>query len=327
MTSVLICGGAGYIGAHMLKMLALQGYDVVVFDNLSTGHRAAVRWGKLVEGDILDPSALERLFATNRFDVVIHFCALSLVGESVRDPYNYYRNNVAGTLNLLEAMRRARVGKLVFSSTASVYGIPRDDGRLDELHPTIPINPYGVSKLMVERVLQDAAHAYGLRSVALRYFNAAGADPEGDIGESHVPETHLIPNVLRAALGVGDGALQVFGDDYDTRDGTCVRDYVHVNDLASAHLHAIHFLEKNPGAHCFNLGSGKGATVLEIIAATREVTGRTIPFTRMPRREGDPAMLVADTRRAEAGLGWQPVFSDIRDIIETAWRWHCSPHY
>lgn len=327
MTSVLICGGAGYIGAHMLKMLARQGHDIVVFDNLSTGHRDAVRWGRLVEGDILDPSALERLFVSHRFDVVMHFCALSQVSESVKDPYNYYRNNVTGTLNLLEAMRRAGVGKLVFSSTAAVYGIPRDDGHLDESHPTTPINPYGVSKLMTERMLKDAARAYGLSSVALRYFNAAGADPEGDIGESHSPETHLVPNVLRAALGVDNGALQVFGDDYDTRDGTCVRDYVHVNDLANAHLQAMRFLESNSGAHCFNLGNGKGATVLEIIMAAREVTGRAIPFTRMPRREGDPPMLVADARRAETVLGWQPVLSDIRVIIETAWRWHCSPHY
>lgn len=327
MTGILICGGAGYIGAHMLKMLALQGHDIVVFDNLSTGHRAAVRWGKFVEGDILDPVALDRLFATHWFDVVMHFCALSQVGESVNDPYSYYQNNVAGTLNLLGAMRRAGVSRLVFSSTAAVYGIPGAGGHLDESHPTTPINPYGASKLMVERVLQDAARAYGLRSVALRYFNAAGADPEGDIGESHAPETHLIPNVLRAALGVGDGVIQVFGDDYDTRDGTCVRDYVHVNDLASAHLQAMHFLGSNSGAHCFNLGSGKGCTVMEIITAAREVTGRAIAFKRMPRRAGDPPMLVADARRAEALLGWRPAFSSIDAIIETAWRWHCSPRY
>lgn len=324
---MLICGGAGYIGAHMLKMLALQGHDIVVFDNLSTGHRAAVRWGQLVEGDILDSFALERLFAAHQFDVVMHFCALSQVGESVKDPYTYYRNNVAGTLNLLEAMRRAEVGKLVFSSTASVYGIPRDSGHIDESHPTIPINPYGVSKLMVERMLEDAARAYGLRSVALRYFNAAGADPEGDIGESHVPETHLIPNALRVALGAGDVVLQVFGDDYDTRDGTCVRDYVHVNDLASAHLQAVRFLENNGGAHCFNLGSGEGYTVMEIISAAREVTGRAITFACMPRRAGDPPTLVADAGRAKVLLGWQPTFSDIKAVIETAWRWHRSPHY
>jgi len=311
----------------MLKMLALHGHDVVVFDNLSTGHRAAVRWGRLVEGDILDPSALERLFAGHQFDVVMHFCALSQVGESVRDPYTYYWNNVTGTLNLLQAMRRAGVGKLVFSSTAAVYGIPKDGGHLDESHPTMPINPYGASKLMVERVLEDAARAYGLRSVALRYFNAAGADPGGDIGESHQPETHLIPNVLRAALGMGDGPLQVFGDDYDTRDGTCVRDYVHVNDLASAHLQAMHFLENHAGTHCFNLGCGNGSTVMEVIAAAREVTGREITFTRMPRRAGDPPMLVADAKRAETALGWRPVFSDIRMVLETAWRWHCSPRY
>lgn len=326
MTNVLLCGGAGYIGAHMLKMLAQRGYEVTVFDNLSTGHRAAVRWGQFVKGDILDREALDRLFVSRNIDVVMHFCALSQVGESVSDPYVYYRNNVAGSLTLLEAMRAARVGKLVFSSTAAVYGIPRTDEFLAESHPAMPINPYGATKLMVERVLEDAARAYGLRSVALRYFNAAGADPEGEVGESHMPETHLIPNVLRAALGIG-GPVKIFGDDYTTRDGTCVRDYVHVTDLAEAHLRAMHFLEGNEGTHCFNLGSGKGNTVMEIIAAAREITGAPIPVTCASRRPGDPPVLVADIRRAAEVLGWRPTLTDVRAILETAWRWHRSPHY
>jgi UDP-glucose 4-epimerase len=310
----------------MLKMLTLRGCDTTVFDNLSTGHRAAVRWGHFVEGDILNRETLDNLFASREIDVVMHFCALSQVGESVRNPYAYYRNNVTGTVNLLEAMRAAGVNKLVFSSTASVYGIPSSEGLLSESHPTMPINPYGASKLMVERMLEDAACAYGLRSVTLRYFNAAGADPEGDIGESHTPETHLIPNALRAALGVGE-PLKIFGDDYVTRDGTCIRDYVHVNDLAEAHFQAMLFLESNEGAHCFNVGSGKGSTVMEIIAAAREVTGRPIAFTRASRRAGDPPVLVADIGRAADALGWRPVYEDIRSIIETAWRWHRAPHY
>ncbi|WP_284320908.1 UDP-glucose 4-epimerase GalE [Dyella acidisoli] len=324
--NVLICGGAGYIGTHMLKMLALRGYETTVFDNLSTGHRAAVRWGRFVEGNILDREALDRLFVSQHIDVVMHFCALSQVGESVRDPYTYYQNNVTGTVTLLEAMRAADVNKLVFSSTAAVYGVPVNEGLLSESHPTNPINPYGASKLMVERVLEDASRAYGLRSVILRYFNAAGADSEGDIGESHLPETHLIPNVLRVAQGIGE-PLKVFGNDYVTRDGTCIRDYVHVTDLAQAHFQAMRFLESNEGTHCFNLGSGKGHTVMEVIAAAREITGQPIEFVRAPRRAGDPPALVADIRRAIEVLDWRPEFEDVRSIIETAWRWHRAPHY
>src|SRR5690606_5511223 len=233
MMHLLICGGAGYIGSHMAQWLSAHGHRVTVLDNLSTGHREAVRWGELVEADLLDPSSLDRVFLGRHFDAVMHFCAFSLVGESVRDPYAYYRNNVAGTLNLLEVMRRHDVQRLVFSSTAAVFGNPVSD-LIDEEHPKVPINPYGASKLMVERILVDAASAYGLRSTALRYFNAAGALPEHGIGEAHACETHLIPNVLKAALGKGP-ALKVFGDDYPTPDGTCVRDYVHVQDLAQAH--------------------------------------------------------------------------------------------
>lgn len=322
---ILVCGGAGYIGSHMVNHLQHQGHDVVVFDNLSTGHRESVADAEFVTGDIRDASALDMAFSRMDVDAVMHFCARSLVGESMVLPYDYYENNLGGTLTLLQAMRRAGVSKLVFSSTAAVFGNP---GALviDEDHPTNPINPYGASKLMVERVLQDAATAYGLRSVSLRYFNAAGADPSGRIGEAHEPETHLIPNILRSMLGHG-AVLKVFGDDYTTRDGTCVRDYVHVNDLASAHLSALEFMQDRAGAHVFNLGNGTGFTVREVIRAAEEVTGKMIAFERAPRRAGDPAVLVASSERARRDLGWTPHFTDIAGIIDTAWRWHCNARY
>ncbi|HET8554357.1 MAG TPA: UDP-glucose 4-epimerase GalE [Rhodanobacteraceae bacterium] len=322
---VLVCGGAGYIGSHMVRHLVQGGHEVVVFDNLSTGHREAVGDVALVEGDVLDARALDAVFAAHRLDAVMHFCARSLVGESVHKPLAYYENNVVGTLGLMRAMQRAGVDKLVFSSTAAVFGQPQAE-LIDEDHPTQPINPYGASKLMVERMLADAATAFGLRSVALRYFNAAGADASGELGESHDPETHLIPNVLRAALGQG-GGLKVFGDDYATRDGTCVRDYVHVNDLAAAHLAAVQFMQEHEGAHVFNLGNGEGFTVLEVIEAARRVTGADIAFERAPRRAGDPAVLVASSVRAREQLGWQPQYTDIGAIIETAWRWHRHSRY
>jgi UDP-glucose 4-epimerase len=322
---ILVCGGAGYIGSHMVRHLLAHGHQATVFDNLSTGHRAAVRDVPLVVGDLLDRQALDALFRDAQFDAVMHFCARSLVGESVEQPYAYYENNVSGTLNLLQAMREAGVGRLVFSSTAAVFGQPQVP-LIDEEHPTRPINPYGASKLMVERILSDAHRAYGLRSVALRYFNAAGADPSGEIGESHQPETHLIPNMLKAALGQG-GGLKVFGDDYETHDGTCVRDYVHVNDLAAAHLQALDFLGNHAGAHVFNLGNGRGFTVLQVIEAARRVIGMAIPFERAPRRAGDPAVLVASSARACELLGWVPAYTDIEGIIETAWRWHRAPRY
>jgi UDP-glucose 4-epimerase len=309
----------------MVRHLAACGHEVVVFDNLSTGHREAVDTATLVVGDLLDPASLASLFAAHRFDAVMHFCALSLVGVSMNEPYLYYRNNVAGTLNLLQAMHAAGVAKLVFSSTAAVFGNPETE-LIDENHPTRPINPYGASKLMVERILADAARAYGLRSVTLRYFNAAGADLSGEVGESHEPETHLIPNVLRAALG-GGTTLKVFGNDYATRDGTCVRDYIHVNDLASAHLKGIEFMAGHDGAHVFNLGNGQGFTVLEVIEAARRVTGVDIAFERAPRRAGDPPVLVASSSKARNLLGWMPVFTDMATIVESAWRWHQRPRY
>jgi len=322
---ILVCGGAGYIGSHMARWLALRGKQVTVLDNLSTGHREAVQWGDLLEADLLDPPSLERAFAGRRFDAVMHFCARSLVGESMAEPNAYYANNVGGTLNLLDAMRRHDVQQLVFSSTAAVFGQPVS-ARIDEDHPRQPINPYGASKLMVERILADAASAYGLRSVALRYFNAAGASADGSIGESHQPETHLIPNVLRAALGTGP-ALKVFGDDYPTPDGTCVRDYVHVDDLAQVHELALAYLDTHPGAHAFNLGNGRGFSVREVIAAAEAVSGQKIAHAIEPRRPGDPSVLVASSAKARGQLGWQPVHATLEPIIESALRWHRAPRF
>jgi len=318
--NILVCGGAGYIGSHMARWLALRGFTVTVLDNLSTGHGAAVKWGELIEADILDRTSLEHAFQGREYDAVMHFCARSLVGESATRPYDYYANNVVGTLNLLDAMRRHGVSKLVFSSTAAVFGQPLSDA-IDEDHPRNPINPYGASKLMVERILADAAPAYGLRSVALRYFNAAGASADGSIGESHAPETHLIPNVLRAALGTGP-ALKVFGDDYPTPDGTCVRDYVHVDDLAQAHELALAFLDDHAGAHAFNLGNGQGFSVREVIAAAGAASGRRVDYAIEPRRAGDPSILVASSERARTVLGWAPAHTSLQSIIGSALRWH-----
>lgn len=324
MNHILVIGGAGYIGAHMVKRLADEGYRVTVFDNLSTGHRAAVRWGELVEGDLLDLASVRRAFAGRNVDAVMHFAALSLVGESVRDPYAYYNNNVGGTLNLLQAMREAGVDRLVLSSTAAVYGLPRFSP-IDESQPLVPINPYGASKAMIERMLVDASAAYGLRSVSLRYFNAAGADPSGEIGESHAPETHLLPNVLKAALH--GSSVQIFGDDYATPDGTCVRDYVHVNDLAQAHRLALDHLLGNAGAHVFNLGNEKGFSVLDIIRTASRVSGRKILCEHAPRRAGDPPVLIASSEKARRVLDWRPEYTDIEAIVETAWRWHGAQRY
>lgn len=321
---VLVCGGAGYVGSHAALALSRAGHEVTVLDNMLTGHREAVRWGPLVDADILKPETLDAGFE-RKVDAVMHFCARSLVGESMNDPVGYYQNNVAGTLNLLQAMRRHGVDRLVFSSTAAVFGNPVSD-LIDEEHPKAPINPYGESKLMVEQVLRDAATAYGLRSVALRYFNAAGAAADEGIGESHEPETHLIPNALKAAVGGGAG-LKVFGADYPTRDGTCVRDYVHVLDLADAHLRALDWMDREPGAHRFNLGNGNGFSVLEVIEAARSVSGREIPYEVGPRRAGDPPVLVASSGMAREKLGWTPKFDRIEPIIETAWAWHQAPAY
>lgn len=322
---VLVVGGAGYIGSHMVRLLVEAGHTVVVFDNLSQGHREAVGDVELVEGDLLNPDDLAALFRGRDIDAVIHFAALISVGESVTAPGDYYRNNLCGTLNLLDAMRAAGVNKLVFSSTAAVFGNPLTE-RLAEDHPLAPINPYGWSKRMVEQVLADMAAAWGLNSVALRYFNAAGAHPSAEIGEAHDPETHLVPVVLLAALGLRD-KLMLFGDDYDTPDGTCVRDYIHVMDLASAHLKALEFMDEAPGAHVFNLGNGAGFSNREVIETARAVTGREIAVEAAPRRAGDPARLVADSTRAREVLGWVPSYASLESIIESAWAWHKSPRF
>ena len=324
-SSILVCGGAGYIGSHMVRMLLERGFAVCVLDNLSTGHAEAVGEAELLKCDLLDPASLERVFAARSFDAVMHFCALSLVGESVREPLAYYRNNVSGTLNLLEAMQRAEVKKLVFSSTAAIFGEP-EQALIDESHPARPINPYGRSKWMVEQILADAAAAWDLRSVSLRYFNAAGASPSAEIGESHDPETHLIPNVLKSVLA-GGASLKVFGDDYPTPDGTCVRDYIHVDDLAEAHLAALAWMDRHDGAATFNLGNGQGFSVLQVIEAAAKVTGQAISYAVEDRRPGDPATLVASAEKARRELGWQPRYREIETIIETAWRWHRQARY
>ena len=319
---VLVLGGAGYIGSHICKMLSHYSHKSVVVDNLSTGHRDAVRWSHFIEADILKPGALVRILQDEGpFDLIMHFCAKSLVGESVQKPALYYRNNVVGTLNLLDAMVETGHDKLVFSSTAAVFGMPEKD-EIDEQHPRFPINPYGQSKKMIEDVLGDYHEAYGIKSVALRYFNACGADPEGDIGERHEPETHLIPNILKSATAGKTTLLKVFGDNYPTPDGTCIRDYIHVNDLASAHILAGEYLQTHAGAFAFNLGNGDGFSVFEVIKAAAKVIGQNIAYTIEAPRAGDPPVLVADAKKAGVVLGWQPDYIDIESIIATAWQWH-----
>ncbi|HSD54750.1 MAG TPA: UDP-glucose 4-epimerase GalE [Burkholderiales bacterium] len=320
MSTILVTGGAGYVGSHACKALAAAGHAPVAYDNLSRGHREFARWGALEVGDIRDSTRLDEVFARHRIDAVMHFAAFAYVGESVEQPALYYRNNVGGTLELLEAMRRAGVGLMVFSSTCSTYGVPERMPITEDL-PQQPINPYGMSKLIVERVLRDYEAAYGMRSVALRYFNAAGCDPDGEVGEDHDPETHLIPRVLMAA----DGTLphvDIFGTDYPTPDGTCLRDYVHVTDLAAGHVQALDYLERSGATTAVNLGTGRGFSVREVIAAAERETGRRIPVREAARRAGDPPVLVADATRARALLGFAPGFTEIEPIVATAWRWH-----
>lgn len=319
---LFVTGGAGYVGSHCCKAFAQAGWDVVVYDNLSRGWREFVRWGDLIEGDLLDAPRLSRALAEVRPDAVAHFAALAYVAESVARPDLYYRVNVCGTLNLLDAMRAADVGRLVFSSTCATYGAP-ERLPIDEETPQAPINPYGWSKLIVERMLADHAAAYGLRYAALRYFNAAGADPDGQIGERHDPEPHVIPLAIRGALS-GDHVFTVHGDDYDTRDGTAVRDYIHVADLADAHVRALRHLMRDGEAGAFNLGTGRGVSVAEIAAAVERAAGRAFPRKTGPRRPGDPPVLVASAEKARRMLGWSPRRSDIETIIATAWRWHAQ---
>jgi UDP-arabinose 4-epimerase len=318
--TILVTGGAGYIGSHACKALAQAGHVPVAFDNLVYGHRSAVRWGPLEVGDIADRDRLDAVIAHYRPDAVMHFAAYAYVGESVTDPARYYRNNVAGTLTLLEALVRHGVERIVFSSTCATYGIP-ERTPIDEAHPQQPINPYGASKLMIERMLRDFDVAYGLRSVSLRYFNAAGADPAGEIGEDHDPETHLVPLALQAALGQRE-ALQVFGTDYPTPDGSCIRDYVHVSDLAQAHVLALDYLADGGASLALNLGTGRGHSVFEVIEAARVVSGRDIPVVLAGRREGDPPVLMAVADKARAVLGWQPVYTELEETLRHAWDWH-----
>lgn len=321
---ILVVGGAGYIGSHMVKMLSIAGHDVVVLDNLTTGFRDSVKYGHLIVGDLADVHLLEQLFCDQVFDAVMHFAANSLVSESMVAPAKYYRNNVSNTLNLLDVMVRHNVKNFIFSSTAATFGEP-EYSPIDEIHRQNPINPYGSSKLMIERILQDYANAYGLNSVSLRYFNACGADPEGEIGECHDPETHLIPLILQAASGRREG-ITVFGRDYETNDGTCIRDYIHINDLCSAHALALNYINsgQEQGALMFNLGNGQGFSVQEVIDVVSKVVAIDscdLKVNDGERRLGDPAILVADATKAKQVLNWNPVYADLETIVTHAWSW------
>ena len=321
---ILVMGGAGYIGSHTVKHLLDNNYEVVVADNLIYGHKEAVdKRSEFVHADLLDPLSLERLFSGKNIDAVIHFAAFAAVGESVVAPEKYYYNNVVGTVNLLDAMLRHNVKKIVFSSTCATYGNPQYTP-IDEKHPQNPINPYGRTKLMIEQIFADYEKAYGLKYIALRYFNAAGCAKDGSIGESHTPETHLIPLVLQAIQGKRP-CIKVFGTDYDTPDGTCIRDYIHVEDLALAHRLAVEKLDSYSGY--INLGTGIGHSVKEIIAAAEEVSGKKCPTEFTDRRAGDPPRLFANNTRAKEVLGWNPQYTDIRDIIQTAWQWENNRKY
>ncbi len=325
--TILVTGGAGYIGSHAVQALQGAGYEVVVLDNLVYGHRELVErvlQVKLVVGDISDRPLLDELFATHSIAAVMHFAAYAYVGESVTAPAKYYRNNVAGTLTLLEAMVAASVKNFVFSSTCATYGMP-EKVPIPEDHPQNPINPYGSSKLMVEKILADFEGAYGLKSVIFRYFNAAGADPSGELGEDHNPETHLIPLVLLAALGKRE-SVSIFGTDYPTPDGTCIRDYIHVVDLADAHLLGLEQLLRGGDSEIFNLGNGSGFSVRQVIETARQVSGKTIKVIEGDRRPGDPPILVGSSEKARKILGWQPRYPDIKDILIHAWNWHQRRH-
>jgi len=322
--NVLVTGGAGYIGSHACKALAQAGYTPVSFDNLVYGHEWAAQWGPLEVGDIGDAERIRAVMREYKPVAVMHFAAYAYVGESVDDPAKYYHNNVTGTLTLLDAMRAEGIEKLVFSSTCATYGEPLHIPMRED-HPQAPINPYGWTKLMIERAMQDYAPAYGLRGVALRYFNAAGADPDSETGEDHDPETHLIPLVLQAAAG-RCREITIFGDDYDTADGTCIRDYIHVTDLADAHVKALDYLDRHAGFDAFNLGNGNGFSVKEVITTAEQVVGKPIPQRIAPRRPGDPPSLVGDAGRAREVLGWQPQYADLATILRTAWEWEKYHH-
>jgi UDP-arabinose 4-epimerase len=322
---VFVTGGAGYVGSHSCKAFAQAGWDVIVYDNLSRGWADFVKWGPLIQGDILDKEGIVQALKKSKPDIVVHFAAMAYVGESMMNPATYYRTNTCGTLNVLDAMRTADIDAIVFSSTCATYGLPQRIP-IDEHHPQVPINPYGWSKLFVERILADYQQAYGMRHVALRYFNAAGADPEGIIGERHVPETHVIPLAIRATID-GEVPFHIHGVDYPTNDGTCVRDYVHVSDLADAHVLAADYLLNGGTTEIFNLGTGTGVSVRQLASAIASISGRHTQQVLGHRRPGDPHTLVADASKARVFLDWKPKRSDIQTIISDAWSWHCSkPH-
>ena len=318
--AILVTGGAGYIGSHINKLLAYEGYETVVFDNLIYGHREAVKWGTLVVGDLKNVDEIEAVFRRYSIEAVFHFAAYAYVGESVAEPEKYYYNNIGCTLNLLKVMRKYGCDKIIFSSSCATYGEPAQMPITEDM-PQDPINPYGFTKYAVERIFKDYERAYGLKYVVLRYFNAAGADPEGEIGEAHDPETHIIPLILDAASGQRPN-VKVFGTDYPTRDGSCIRDYIHVSDLATAHLLALRHLEAGKESQFLNLGNTKGTSVLELIEAAKRVTGKDIPVVLADRRPGDPAILVGSSEKAKRVLGWEPVYGDIDTIVRHAWMWH-----
>ena len=317
--NILVTGGAGYVGSHAARLLDRAGHDVWVYDNLGVGHREAVLPGKLIEGSLSEQAKLETVLSEKKIEAVMHFAAFALVGESVAEPATYFQNNVVGSLSLFDAMRAASVSKIIFSSTTATYGQP-DVIPITEDTPQRPVNPYGFTKLVIEGALDAYAQAYGFAYAALRYFNAAGASPDGDLGEDHDPESHLIPIVLQVALGQRE-KISIFGDDYPTADGTCIRDYVHIDDLGRAHIAALDHLRAGEGLK-LNLGTGRGASVKEVIDACRRVTGHAIPVEVGVRRPGDPAELVADSTRARQLLSWEPEFPSIEPIVETAWQWH-----
>lgn len=323
--NILVVGGAGYIGSHMCKYLAKKNYTPIVLDNLVYGHRDAVKWGPFIEGAMGNKDLLSMIFTEYKIDAVMHFAAYAYVGESVINPWKYYENNVAATISLLDTMREHNISKFIFSSTCATYGEPAQIPITEE-HFQSPINPYGRSKLMVEQILDDYQNAYGLNSISLRYFNAAGADPDGEIGEDHNPETHLIPLILQTTLGQRD-EISIFGDDYPTEDGTCIRDYIHVTDLAQAHLLALEALIDNSTGDKYNLGNGDGNSIKQVIDIARKVTGHKIPSRINERRPGDPAILIGSSDKIIKELDWKPRYSDIETIIDTAWKWHKNnPH-
>jgi UDP-glucose-4-epimerase GalE len=317
---ILVTGGAGYIGSHCCKELHNRGYEPVTIDNLVYGHAENVRWGPFYRGNIQDDRLLERVFSENHIGAVMHFAAYAYVGESMQDPRKYYTNNLCNTITLLEKVLENAVAGFIFSSSCATYGQPQKIP-IDEDHPQRPINPYGRSKYMIEQILADYSTSYDLRFMSLRYFNAAGADPDGEIGEDHTPETHLIPLILDVAKGRREN-LEVYGNDYDTADGSCVRDFIHVTDLADAHVSALEKLLSGAPSECLNLGTGDGFSVLRVIEQAEAITGKKIPYRFAGRRPGDPAVLIASNRKAATVLKWKPAFSDLPTIIQTAWNWH-----